>query len=132
MSSACVAFAHVADRRRLRSVALQRTRHHHRQGYRTHARSPDVSARQHLELAASATTAALLAVLAAEPARGVTLHAEPSNALSLPTWAIHVSSVAEWCAAVIGVQVTAGVWDRQGPFHAQGGCNQASIWFLST
>lgn len=28
------------------------------------------------------------------------VHAEPDNALSFPTWAIHVSSVAEWCAAV--------------------------------
>ena len=28
------------------------------------------------------------------------LHAEPQNALSLPTWAIHVSSVIEWVAAM--------------------------------
>ena len=28
------------------------------------------------------------------------LHAEPQNALSLPTWAIHVSSVVEWVAAM--------------------------------
>eukprot|EP00879_Flechtneria_rotunda_P008560 GHRR01008970.1.p1 GENE.GHRR01008970.1~~GHRR01008970.1.p1 ORF type:complete len:188 (+),score=52.05 GHRR01008970.1:76-639(+) len=27
-------------------------------------------------------------------------HQEPSNALSLPTWAIHVSSVTEWIAAM--------------------------------
>jgi Protein of unknown function (DUF2499) len=27
----------------------------------------------------------------------LTIREEPSNALSLPTWAIHISSVAEWC-----------------------------------
>ncbi|KAK9789926.1 hypothetical protein WJX73_006554 [Symbiochloris irregularis] len=27
-------------------------------------------------------------------------HAEPGNALSLPTWAIHVSSVLEWLTAM--------------------------------
>jgi hypothetical protein len=40
-------------------------------------------------LAAAAMTAA-----AAPPALAAL--SEPANALSLPTWAIHVSSVAEW------------------------------------
>jgi hypothetical protein len=49
-----------------------------------------------------AGAAALLAAAAAHPeaASALTLHAEPSNALSLPTWAIHVSSVTEWVAAM--------------------------------
>lgn len=34
------------------------------------------------------------------PAAAAVLHAEPANALSLPTWAIHVSSVVEWVAAM--------------------------------
>jgi Protein of unknown function (DUF2499) len=34
------------------------------------------------------------------PAAALGVHAEPSNALSLPTWAIHVSSVIEWTAAM--------------------------------
>lgn len=49
-------------------------------------------------LAATATTTALALLLAASPATAATL--EPANALSLPTWAIHVSSVVEWCAAM--------------------------------
>lgn len=35
-----------------------------------------------------------------EPASCLQLH-EPPNALSLPTWAIHVSSVAEWIIAML-------------------------------
>lgn len=38
--------------------------------------------------------------LLAMPAAALGVHAEPSNALSLPTWAIHVSSVIEWTAAM--------------------------------
>ena len=34
-----------------------------------------------------------------EPAAAA-VHAEPANALSLPTWAIHVSSTVEWGAAM--------------------------------
>jgi hypothetical protein len=34
-------------------------------------------------------------------ASALELHAEPANALSLPTWAIHVSSVTEWVAAML-------------------------------
>ena len=34
------------------------------------------------------------------PGAAAILHAEPQNALSLPTWAIHVSSVIEWTAAM--------------------------------
>lgn len=53
------------------------------------------------------STGALLAVAAAsaaafcpEPALAWQLRQEPSNALSLPTWAIHVSSVYEWGLAM--------------------------------
>nr|XP_015635651.1 uncharacterized protein LOC4335622 isoform X4 [Oryza sativa Japonica Group] len=45
------------------------------------------------------------AVAAASPPAIAALAAEPANALSLPTWAVHVSSVAEWVTAM------ALVWD---------------------
>ncbi|GBF92852.1 ycf49 [Raphidocelis subcapitata] len=52
-------------------------------------------------LAAFGAAAAVSAALAACPeARAAGLIAEPANALSLPTWAIHVSSVAEWLIAI--------------------------------
>lgn len=35
------------------------------------------------------------------PAHALELLAEPANALSLPTWAIHVSSVVEWVTAMV-------------------------------
>eukprot|EP00195_Chlamydomonas_chlamydogama_P011218 CAMPEP_0202895414 /NCGR_PEP_ID=MMETSP1392-20130828/4625_1 /ASSEMBLY_ACC=CAM_ASM_000868 /TAXON_ID=225041 /ORGANISM="Chlamydomonas chlamydogama, Strain SAG 11-48b" /LENGTH=123 /DNA_ID=CAMNT_0049580423 /DNA_START=317 /DNA_END=688 /DNA_ORIENTATION=- len=38
--------------------------------------------------------------VAASPAIGFEIQAEPTNALSLPTWAIHVSSVVEWVTAM--------------------------------
>ncbi|KAJ6426705.1 hypothetical protein OIU84_022321 [Salix udensis] len=46
-----------------------------------------------------------LALTALEPASAAELPllgqlSEPANALSLPTWAIHVSSVVEWIAAM--------------------------------
>jgi Protein of unknown function (DUF2499) len=37
---------------------------------------------------------------AASPATAAIFRAEPANALSLPTWAIHVSSVTEWIVAM--------------------------------
>ncbi|KAK9832506.1 hypothetical protein WJX81_003045 [Elliptochloris bilobata] len=43
-----------------------------------------------------------------EPATAA-LHAEPANALSLPTWAIHVSSTVEWGVAMYLVWRYAGV-----------------------
>ncbi|KAL6772325.1 CGLD32 [Auxenochlorella protothecoides x Auxenochlorella symbiontica] len=46
--------------------------------------------------------------LAAYPAL-LWLHEEPSNALSLPTWAIHVSSVAEWAVAMALIRRMADV-----------------------
>ncbi|XP_052153827.1 uncharacterized protein LOC127771922 isoform X2 [Oryza glaberrima] len=49
--------------------------------------------------------AAVAAVAAASPPALAALAAEPANALSLPTWAVHVSSVAEWVTAM------ALVWD---------------------
>ena len=39
------------------------------------------------------------ALCCVQPAQAA-LHAEPLNALSLPTWAIHVSSTVEWGAAM--------------------------------
>ena len=48
--------------------------------------------------AAAAAGAALL--LAAGPALALDIRMEPENALSLPTWAIHTSSVLEWVTAM--------------------------------
>jgi hypothetical protein len=42
-----------------------------------------------------AASAVILAACSQGPA--LAMHEEPWNALSLPTWAIHVGSVAEWC-----------------------------------
>ncbi|GIL44003.1 hypothetical protein Vafri_1588 [Volvox africanus] len=39
-------------------------------------------------------------LLAPGAAQALELHAEPGNALSMPTWAIHVSSVLEWVTAM--------------------------------
>jgi hypothetical protein len=50
--------------------------------------------------AAAAAASAGLALPGAAHAAGLALRAEPANALSLPTWAIHVSSVTEWVAAM--------------------------------
>ena len=38
-------------------------------------------------------------LLPASPALAA-IHAEPANALSLPTWAIHISSTVEWGTAM--------------------------------
>lgn len=35
-----------------------------------------------------------------DAAQAIAVHTEPANALSLPTWGIHVSSVAEWVTAM--------------------------------
>lgn len=58
--------------------------------------------------ASAVAVAAAAALSLAHPgaAQALTVHAEPANALSLPTWAIHVSSVTEWVAAM----VRAAVW----------------------
>lgn len=49
--------------------------------------------------AAGLLFAALLSASSPAPALAA-IHNEPSNALSLPTWAVHVSSVAEWITAM--------------------------------
>lgn len=51
-----------------------------------------------------AAVAAAVAATLTHPsaaAAALTAHPEPANALSLPTWAIHVSSVAEWAVAMV-------------------------------
>lgn len=40
------------------------------------------------------------ALTLANPTAAHALHPEPSNALSLPTWAVHTSSVIEWATAM--------------------------------
>lgn len=53
-----------------------------------------------LDVRVAAAAAALLPLLSAPAALALELHTEPANALSLPTWAIHVSSVVEWVTAM--------------------------------
>ena len=56
------------------------------------------------DAAAAVVTAVAVAALLSHggpaEAAGVLVREEPANALSLPTWAIHVSSVIEWVAAM--------------------------------
>uniref|UniRef100_A0A0E0M3I5 Uncharacterized protein n=1 Tax=Oryza punctata TaxID=4537 RepID=A0A0E0M3I5_ORYPU len=66
-------------------------------------RAPPSAAR--LASGGVAFAAAAAAVAAASPPALAALVSEPANALSLPTWAVHVSSVAEWVTAM------ALVWD---------------------
>jgi hypothetical protein len=49
-----------------------------------------------------ATGVAYASVLACvEPALAIQIRPEPANALSIPTWAVHVSSVIEWVTAMV-------------------------------
>jgi hypothetical protein len=48
-----------------------------------------------------AAAVAAVALLSAGPALAMQIHAEPANALSLPTWAVHTSSVLEWVTAIV-------------------------------
>uniref|UniRef100_A0A383VL26 Ycf49-like protein n=2 Tax=Tetradesmus obliquus TaxID=3088 RepID=A0A383VL26_TETOB len=67
----------------------QQQQHHHRQ----HQQGACTVAGAVLALTA-------LQAYAPEAASAVAIRMEPGNALSLPTWAIHVSSVTEWVAAM--------------------------------
>lgn len=53
-----------------------------------------------LQLVSMSTGLAFALTLTADPAMAYELHGEPSNALSLPTWAVHTSSVIEWVTAM--------------------------------
>eukprot|EP00878_Enallax_costatus_P008426 GHUV01008807.1.p1 GENE.GHUV01008807.1~~GHUV01008807.1.p1 ORF type:complete len:191 (+),score=26.79 GHUV01008807.1:75-647(+) len=55
---------------------------------------------QHTTVAGAVLGLTALSVLSPQAANALTIHTEPANALSLPTWAIHVSSVTEWVAAM--------------------------------
>lgn len=48
----------------------------------------------------TAAAAAVVLLGAAGPALALDIRMEPSNALSLPTWAVHTSSVLEWITAM--------------------------------
>lgn len=77
-----------------------RTRHLQAE-HASRLRSQPGAERPLLAPAALGCLAAVAALpLLALPAAALGLHAEPQNALSLPTWAIHVSSVLEWTAAM--------------------------------
>jgi hypothetical protein len=58
------------------------------------------TATKHLASVALAA-AAILACSSPLAAQAFELQTEPANALSLPTWAIHVSSVVEWITAMV-------------------------------
>jgi Protein of unknown function (DUF2499) len=68
--------------------------------------------RRHERVATSA--AALPEAAEVLPALAALVHEEPGNALSLPTWAIHVSSVLEWCAAML---LNLPAWAERRPHH---------------
>jgi Protein of unknown function (DUF2499) len=97
---------------------LSAARHHNpRLAHRGRRGPVHVLRRDHAPLASTVTPAAprhsapetafialsLLCVplLLGESCSAADLAVEPSNALSLPTWAIHVSSVCEWAAAML-------------------------------
>lgn len=86
------------------SVLIESYNKHTRHMQAEHAsrlRSQPGAERPLLAPAALGCLAAVAALqLLALPAAALGLHAEPENALSLPTWAIHVSSVLEWTAAM--------------------------------
>ncbi|PAN13430.1 hypothetical protein PAHAL_2G335600 [Panicum hallii] len=65
---------------------------------RREPRRPPPSAVRLTSGVALATAAAAVAAAASPPALAAL--SEPANALSLPTWAVHVSSVAEWVTAM--------------------------------
>lgn len=60
----------------------------------------DEKQQHHLEQ--SSKGAAVVSALCLLPASSAfaAIHAEPANALSLPTWAIHISSTVEWGTAM--------------------------------
>ena len=61
-----------------------------------HSSHPTPAAHQSRLLLASAACISLPFVALVPEASALAVHVEPANALSLPTWAIHFSSVAEW------------------------------------
>ncbi|CAN6175045.1 unnamed protein product [Urochloa humidicola] len=63
-------------------------------------RSPPPSAARPTSGLALAGAAAAMAAAAAAAPPALAALSEPANALSLPTWAVHVSSVAEWVTAM--------------------------------
>lgn len=88
---------------------------------------PDAVASGSGEALAAAVIAA--GVVGIALAGGTSAHVEPGNALSLPTWAIHVSSVAEWLlamglawryAATSGNEAWKGLAWGMVPLHASG------------
>ncbi|CAL5087283.1 unnamed protein product [Urochloa decumbens] len=62
-------------------------------------RPPPSTVRPTSGVVLAAAAAAVAAAAAASPPALAAL-SEPANALSLPTWAVHVSSVAEWVTAM--------------------------------
>ena len=66
----------------------------------THAASKCLSGPRIRTYAAIAVAAVLASALHPDAASAWQIRTEPSNALSVPTWAIHVSSVYEWGLAM--------------------------------
>jgi hypothetical protein len=90
------------------AIRRQATRHHAPETHctapvrrRTLQRvdTPNTAASQ-LSSAGAVAAAAIAVLLAAGPALAFEIHTEPANALSLPTWAVHTSSVLEWITAM--------------------------------
>lgn len=76
--------------------------------------------RSHQPTCTAFLTAAAALGLPASPALAA-IHAEPTNALSLPTWAIHISSTVEWGTAMLlfwrYAEVTGSPASLQNPLH---------------
>lgn len=62
--------------------------------------APSTSRQDAWGLLPAAGLLAAASLVAPDAAQALSIHTEPANALSLPTWAIHVSSVAEWVLAM--------------------------------
>lgn len=60
------------------------------------ATTPQLPHSQQLPSLALVAGIAAASLAAAHPAVAFEIHPEPANALSLPTWAVHTSSVIEW------------------------------------
>jgi hypothetical protein len=63
--------------------------------------APPSSSPPSFRLGGAAAAAAAAAFLGAAGPAAAALHAEPANALSLPTWAVHTSSLIEWAMGMV-------------------------------
>jgi hypothetical protein len=104
-SSSAPALLGRANRKTCCLSAVKSARSQHQQLQQDLQQQQDQQQQHHHHAAAITTAGAVLALTALQvalpdPASALAIRMEPANALSLPTWAIHVSSVTEWVAAM--------------------------------